>query len=294
MLAEDAIIESLSFPKIILPKLDGVKMNNRNHNVAYGRSMKPLPNLFTQARFKDHHFIEGELIIGEPTAKDSFNKTDGPIRTKKGEPDAHIYLFDFAEDFTLPYYKRLELAHQYAQDANLPHIHAVEYKLVHTVDQLLHYEELWVTKGYEGLIIRDPNAPYKNGRSTVKEGWFLRIKRFKDSEFEIIGFEEQMENTNEAVVNELGNSKRPTHAEGMVGKGTLGAFKARDIHHGWEFSIGNGDGWDIPFKQWAWDNREKLLGKIFKYRYFPVGMKDKPRFPVGIGERSDYDIIVGE
>ena len=43
-----------------------------------------------------------------------------------------------------------------------------------------------------------PNAPYKQGRSTVREGYLLKVKTFLDDEATVVRFEERMHNGNEA------------------------------------------------------------------------------------------------
>lgn len=57
--------------------------------------------------------------------------------------------------------------------------------------------------GYEGLILRHPLAPYKQGRSTVKEGYLPVSKRFVDDEATIRNCFEREHNGNEATVDEL-------------------------------------------------------------------------------------------
>jgi len=39
-------------------------------------------------------------------------------------------------------------------------------------------EEKFLKEGYEGIMARSPHAPYKVGRSTLKEQGLLKIKRF--------------------------------------------------------------------------------------------------------------------
>ena len=74
-------------------------------------------------------------------------------------------------------------------------------KEIRTPEELAAYESKITDLGYEGLIIRDPFAPYKFGRSTVREGFLLKVKRFVDSEAVVIGIEEEMYNGNEAQTN---------------------------------------------------------------------------------------------
>ena len=111
----------------------------------------------------------------------------------------------------------------------------------------------------------------------------LKVKRFEDSEAEILRIEEEMHNANEAQRDNLGRTKRSTAKEGKVGKGTMGALVVRDLKTGVEFNIGSG--FTASDRQDEWKP-----GEIVKYRYFPVGIKTKPRHPVYIGRRSNIDL----
>jgi DNA ligase-1 len=64
----------------------------------------------------------------------------------------------------------------------------------------------------------------------------------------------------------------------------LGALKVRDIHSGVEFDIGTG--FDDVLRLWVWEHREENMGRLVKYKYFPTGSKDKPRFPTFLGFRT--------
>src|SRR5690606_1152285 len=121
---------------------------------------------------------------------------------------------------------------------------------------------------------RSIEGPYKQGRSTFKEGHLLKIKRFEDGEAEVVGVEEQMHNTNEATLDERGYTKRSTHKDGKVGAGVLGSLLVRDTKTGEEFGIGTG--FTMEQRNNLWEGRQYLIGKIVHYRHFPVGRKDAP------------------
>ena len=139
-------------------------------------------------------------------------------------------------------------------------------------------------------MIRHPMGKYKYGRSTEKQGWLLKLKRFSDSEAVIVGVVEMMSNQNEAKINALGLTERSSHKENQIPMGTMGALKVRDIHHGWEFEIGTG--FTAEERQWFWDNRQTFeeVETLVKYQYFPIGMKDLPRHPSFKGLRSSDDM----
>jgi DNA ligase-1 len=158
---------------------------------------------------------------------------------------------------------------------------------INNLEELTTYEELYLDRGYEGVILRDPNAPYKNGRSTVNEGYLLKMKRFVDAEFEVIGYEERMHNGNEATTNELGRTKRSSHKAGKVGLGDLGALVLRG--DGFTFSVGTG--FDDVTRKHLWEIRDvDLVGRLAKIKYFPIGMKEAPRHPVFLGWRDAIDL----
>jgi DNA ligase-1 len=202
---------------------------------------------------------------------------------KTGDVDVYWYVFDrwdHPAGFTDRFKMVVSVAH--------PRIRVVPHTLINTQEELDLYESLRLAEGFEGVMIRDPQGPYKQGRSTEREGWLLKVKRFLDSEAEIIGFEEEMHNTNPAETSETGHMKRSSRQEGLVGKNTLGALKVRDIKSGVEFSIGTG--FTAAYRAIYWDQREKLLGEIVSYKYQPTGVKDRPRFPVFKGFRHKDDL----
>jgi len=57
---------------------------------------------------------------------------------------------------------------------------------------------------------------------------------------------------------------------------------------GVEFSIGTG----LTALQRGvfWARQDDYLGKTVKYKFFPVGVKDKPRHPVFLGLRHPEDM----
>jgi len=69
---------------------------------------------------------------------------------------------------------------------------------------------------------------------------------------------------------------------------TLGTLLVRDVHTGVEFGIGSG--FTAEDRQRFWNNKQKVIGTIVKYKYFPTGSKDKPRFPVFLSFRSKDDM----
>lgn len=280
MLATDADLDKLRFPLLASAKLDGVRAVVRD-GVVFSRSNKPIPNAHVQKLFGKYTHFDGELIVGDTTSKTCYRDTVSGVMSVDGEPDVKLYVFDHVGEPSHLYNFRAERL------TESKHVIVHEQVMCLTLEDILKYEEECLGEGYEGLILRDPNAPYKQGRSTVKEGYLLKLKRFVDDEATVIGFEERMHNGNVATVNELGRTARSSHKENKSGRGDLGALLLRHSS-GIEFSCGTGftDG----ERGEIWANRDRYLGQIAKYKHFPVGAKDLPRHPVFLGWRDRRDL----
>ena len=74
MLASDANLDSLRYPLIASPKLDGVRATVRD-GVVYSRSNKPIPNKHVHSLFKNYEYFDGELIVGDPTSPTVYRDT---------------------------------------------------------------------------------------------------------------------------------------------------------------------------------------------------------------------------
>ena len=286
MLATDVDLAKLEYPVYASRKLDGVRAVVHD-GVVYSRNGKPIPNKHVQSLFKDLHGFDGELIVGSPTAKDVFRQTTSGVMSIEGEPDVRYYVFDVHDCPSSSYESRWNDTLVYLAIAEPERTVIVDEELIVNEQELLEYEQKVLAEGYEGVILRKPTAKYKHGRSTVKEGVLLRLKRFNDAEAKIIGAECLHTNTNVAFINALGYTERSTKKEGKVALDTLGAFIVKN-KEGVKFSIGSG--FDDEQRKEYWKDRYKLIGKTVKYKYFEVGVKDKPRFPVFLGFRAEGDM----
>ena len=93
------------------------------------------------------------------------------------------------------------------------------------------------------------------------------------------------------MIARTGKPKRSAHKAGKVGKGTLGALLCKGLP-GTPFAgvgIRIGSGFTKAERQELWDNRAHLKGDLAKFKYFPLGSKDGPRFPVFLGIRDPND-----
>ena len=285
MLGTNVDLTKLKYPIYASTKLDGVRAIVCN-NAVYSRSGKPIANKHVQELFSKYHGLDGELIVGNPSDKKVFQNTVSGVSTIENCPDVYFYAFDYWDsdgDLDTRYDKLIQTV-----GLNNPKVIIVEQLLLPNEESLNTFEETCLADGFEGVILRYPEAKYKNGRSTIKEGALLKLKRFKDSEAEIIDYRYLLRNNNEAITNELGYTERSTKKENLVEDTTqLGMIIVRDIHTDIVFGIGSGF---TETQRKELIQTTDLIGKIVKYKYFNIGVKDKPRFPTFLGFRDRSDL----
>lgn len=282
-------INSVTLPVYASPKLDGIRATVID-GVLMSRNMKPIPNAHAQSLFgkKKYEGMDGELIVGAATLADAFRATTSGVMSNDGKPDVYFHVFDDCRQPHVPFHMRLDNLRNRVKVLGrkeivvVPHVHVGAHSLIAEL------EEKWLAQGFEGLMLRDPHGPYKYGRSTAREGFLLKLKRFEDSEAVVDGVEELEHNQNEATRDGNGRTKRSSAKAGKVAGGVLGNLLVRDVHTGVAFSIGSG--FDAATREALWSVRETLQGQVVKYRYFPTGSKSRPRFPVFLGFRDPRDM----
>jgi len=287
-LLADAVedIDVLKYPILCTPKLDGIRcLKVAGHVVT--RNFKPFPNVFIRTTLEKilPDGIDGEVMV----MGCAFNEISSACMSFEGEPNFVYNAFDYVKggDVNVPYNKRIENLKEWF-GTRQPRVLLVLPVLIKNKDELLEYETKCLTQGYEGVMIRSVDGIYKCGRSTVKQGILLKLKRFKDSEAVILGFTEKLSNQNLAEKDEFGHTKRSSKKEGLVAAGTLGNILVKDKKTGVEFSIGSG--FNDELKQKIWDNQKDYVGKLVKYKYQEIGQKDLPRFPIFLGFRDKRDM----
>lgn len=281
-------ISLLRYPLLATPKIDGIRCVIHPPVTTFGpsqvlsRNLKPIPNLYiTSILASMPPDMDGELVC-----PGGFNATQSAVMSIEGCPPFSYRIFDFCCD--APYFERIGRLKKWLEGTHTlrpPWISPVYFDQINNEEELFTFEAIALEKGYEGVMLRKPTGPYKFGRSTFKEHYLLKLKRFLDSEAVIEDFEEKEHNANEATTDNLGHAKRSSHKSGMVGAGTLGSVWVRDCKTSLRFSIGTG--FDDVLRAEIWRNRSAYRGKTITYKFQPSGMKDLPRFPVFKGFRQD-------
>ena len=287
-------VEKLFYPCLVTPKLDGIRALRIGTDLV-SRQFKPIRNKTIRDTLAQllPEGSDGEIMVGE-TFQDVSSKVmsiSGGIDFK--EPFTY-YWFDYVkDDANKSYVARMQDMKDYVNNhpdiMNHPQAKIIPLypKEIHNSVELQSYEVEVLAENYEGVMIRKADGKYKMGRSSLREGILLKLKRFDDAEATIVAVQELFHNENEKTKNEVGNSKRSTKKEGLIPAGKLGSLEVIN-DAGERFNIGSG--FTDAMKVELWKDSPSLIGKIVKYKYFKVGSKNAPRFPTFLGFRDKDDM----
>jgi DNA ligase 1 len=247
-------------------KLDGVRVLTVI-NDAHGKSIEMFSRNGKQFHNFDHIIEEIRSVLQETPApyplvldgeimSASFQDLMRQARRKKNANanDAVLNLFDIVpfgcfknKKWDKPQSLRSEMVSHWVEDhaAKLEHVTALGWETVDldTTEGYQRFVELnkaAVDGGYEGVMLKDVDAPYECKRSV---SW-LKMKPFIEVTLEIIGFEE-------------GTGKN---------EGRLGALVCAGQDDGKDIRVNVGSGFTDDERVGFWANRNILLGNLVEVR----------------------------
>lgn len=322
-----AAMQKLKYPVLATLKKDGIRAIRLNGSLL-SRTLKPIPNRSIRERSL---FLPGgfDMELWNPGL--TYDEVESIVMSREHPKSDHInfHILDWFGS-----------AVSYAQRCDNIYKWVTDYKM--GVDEASLWPEFQMPTAYttaerlfdyfvdserlsEGICFRTPNSPYKQGRSTLKEQYLVKLCRFITAECKIVGFVEQMSNENLDSRNGVGMMDRSSEQDGLVPKNTLGAFKVRqdkpcpfcrarinaffinmkqedfdkiarlgcekcDFTGQMTFSIGTGVGLTNAKRKEIWDNRDCYCGKQITYKSKHHGEKDLPRSPIMKGFRLEIDL----
>lgn len=288
--------DTLKFPLLGSPKFDGIRATMQGGQLL-SRSLKPIPNKYVQERFTSLDIpegIDGELICGNPF-ENPYKRTHSIVMSDDKPMDFYgdtVRWNVFDKYGELGFRFRHLSAGSAVAMVDCDSVRLVEHVLINNIANLEDFERETLAKGYEGVMLRSVDGPYKSGRATLKQGWLLKVKRYQDAEAVIVDCYAEQENNNEEFTNELGRTARSSAKAGKTDKEQLGGFNVigqGSFYAGIDFKVPNSS---IPHEErkLLWIERESLKGKLVTYKFFPQGSDVRPRHPVFKGFRSKEDM----
>lgn len=277
-------VASLPLPLYASVKLDGVRAFVWG-GVVYSRKLIAIPNAKVQALFGHAKYdgLDGELIVGDPTAPGCFNRTQSLTSSLDGDDDVRFHVFDnFA--YRGAYAERLKAVPKRGRG-----VERVEQQLLTAHAAIDDFIEVALDAGYEGAIFRAPDSLYRSGRSTLRQAALLRYKPFEDAEAVVLAVNEANHNMNAATIDARGKTKRSSAKAGKVAAGYAGSVLCRGVGGRWdgvEFEV---FGFTRALAEAMLRHPDQVIGKVITYRYATRGCKNAPRHATWKGFRNSFD-----
>jgi ATP-dependent DNA ligase len=194
--------KGIKFPQLQEKKLDGVRTlcivqnNAASITVQFlSRSGKPYDTIFHLTNFlgtKPDVFPMGTTILDGELYFHGWTLEEINQAVKKHRPGItekiEFWFFDLPLLTELPQQARTEKVHELAHKLD-PHqtlIKPTESRIVMSVAEATENHDAWVLDGFEGAMLKEPNAKYEQG---CRSSNWRKMKEFDDTEFEIIGYE---------------------------------------------------------------------------------------------------------
>jgi len=211
--------------------------------MAYSRNGKPITSI--QHILDDIDIAEGETLDGELYHHGTPLQTISSWVRKAQESSKLLKYYNYDIIASVDFAERLELMRGKAHGSNVV---IAETWLASDVHSLYGLLELVREQGYEGLILRQPNYSYEDGK---RSKGLLKIKAWFDDEFKIIGISESKDGW--AILDVI-------------------------THDGKEFSV-TAPG-TVQEKEDILDNADDYLGKYVQIQYSGLTKAGVPFHPV--------------
>ena len=315
---EDTIV-----PVMQSRKVDGIRFNAMKGEL-FARSLKVIKNKQLHEKFSDIKLLTSYskmVVDGEFYKHDlTFQEITALVMTEDFMADKTIKKLQKKESTLLKYYgvnpeskmveflnplemhifdmfdpdQPLESFESRSQEILKSFVDNEKIKIVkqtwrYSHEAIMKEDRKYLDEGYEGPILRNPEAKYKFGRSTIREFGLVKLKPWETYDAVILDLEERMENLCESETNELGQSFKHNFKDMKKPTGLAGTFKVAfndgEETHFLKVTITG----DVKFRKEIWDKRRSQLGKMIEYRGMSVGAKDVPRHPTFLRFREDRD-----
>lgn len=270
------------FPVYCQPKIDGICCIIQMNSVPSTRTMHHIPNKYIRQKLIDAKLergLHGDIVTYTDGVLDEYNTVESKVMSVTGEPDFKFIIYDICLP-NLTYASRLDRLEMFVAP-RLPDYCAIIKTdfILNAIQLITAWNEIPKSEHKEGLIIRNIHGYYKQGRATTKENLIHRCKYYLDDVATVIGVTQMMHNSNRFGSVPGGRSKAKA---GMIPIPYVGSLIVKWANHldKPSFEIGTFDGISQATRNKWWLEREALMGKQLNFRYYNVGMVDRPRSPV--------------
>jgi DNA ligase-1 len=289
--------EVVTKPMMASYKLDGMRCIFKNGQML-SRQFKPILNKQLNERFakmkeltKDNPFVfDGELYSHDIDFGEIMHYCRTEDLGDEPLPDSiKFYCFDRTNVIManeIPAHVRYMVVQTELANVS-PYVEVLEQRTISTPEEAKAMFEEAVAKGYEGLILKDPNSFYKHGRISTTSGDGYKFKPYQTWDARIIAVEQATEvaPTAEKKKTEYGYSKTSRKKGDRIPVEKASAFTV--LYDGKLLKVSLA--MTYKEKEQVWREKDSYIGKTIEYKGMLVGAKDVPRHPVFVRMRPDKD-----
>lgn len=257
--------DKVEYPVYVQPKLDGIRCIVRKDGMwsRNGKSIISAPHIFESIKHlfdeDPNLIIDGELYIH--SNQNDFNTICSLVKkTKPTEEDLvesarliEYWVYDVPSHDSSFDHRKVSIYKFHGIDK----VKIVSTSRVNDEEQLKEQYGMFMSQGYEGLMIRIIKGKYENKRSKN----LLKYKEFHDSEYTILEVHE-------------GKGR----LQGKVGQMLFKNEDGKEFH-----STVNGT---EEYLTELWEQKEQLVGQQATIKYFELTVDNVPRFPKVISIRN--------
>lgn len=256
--------KSIKFPCYIQRKYDGTRCVGIPQVGLFSRNRKRYPHL--QHILEELRALPSTLILDGELYSDTltFQEIVGLVKRETLKPgdeekqrQIEFHVYDIISD--APYEDRLARLQALFDKYRFKHIRMVPTEICSTLEEMKLKHNVYVAEGYEGIMLRNRNAPYSVGQRSAD---LQKYKEFLDAEYEVTDYKEG-EGLESGCV--IWMCKTP--------RGQVFACRPRGSR-------------DERIEYFA--NGAEYIGKKLTVRFQELTDEGIPRFPVGIAFR-DYE-----
>lgn len=194
----------IQYPAMVQPKYDGIRCLGHlegKHIVLESRNGKPIKHLdHIRTDLMKFYDVVGKKIIfdGELYSHSiPFETINGIVRSKTYDKDEeklskliHFYIYDCInlDNLTMTNADRYKYLHNLFGDIDVKYLHLSSTFVVKDEKEVIKYHAEFVKEGYEGVMIRNMDAPYEIKKRSKH---LQKYKSFEEEEFQIVGYHEE-------------------------------------------------------------------------------------------------------
>ena len=214
--------------------------------------------------------LDGELYVHGTDFQTLMSATQRSVNQSENAKHLIYVVYDIIDNGTSNQLLRnqfLQIVFDDPRVSVLPNIKMIPWKVTSDKSEIGGYQDACLKDGYEGVIVRDVNAFYKQGK---RIRGMLKMKKWEDEEWYICGAEKATGLHEGAVVWILNSKKDCT---GLTCKGTPST----------------GEMGTIESRRRQYEQRKQFMGVTATIKFFERSIEGVPRFPSVIAyNRTDF------